>query len=381
MTVETQLTKILAYARQFNSIDMPYIHKIVEDWKLAKALWLEAWGGPIKDCGPITVHLTKEEKEQNFKDFLKYVDSYPDLISFLESQGAEAFYENKTRTQYQNIQTGSKIIKNFRKFINFEKELRMLQDKASLLIQNNKISGNLYLSVHPLDFLSISENTYNWHTCHSLDGDFCVGNLNYMLDFSTIVAYVSDGKKRKLPHFDPEIPWNSKKWRMLLYSKMPELTLVFAGRQYPFFSNALLELTRFKYLSSFHLNEIKYSEWSDKRVSDPAISRWQLYSPYVLINSALYPVYGLVENCNHFLGYNDVLSSVYYTAHYFYKMTYSFNGLPIDRYQIKVGCPAPCPYCGQPILYQGAFCCEKCYHRVTKKSIEGKEITYGGKRL
>ena len=71
--------------------------------------------------------------------------------------------------------------------------------------------------MHPLDYLSLSENTYNWRSCHSLDGEYRAGNLSYMMDKSTVICYLKSNDDVILSNFGPEVKWNSKKWRVLLY--------------------------------------------------------------------------------------------------------------------------------------------------------------------
>ena len=52
-----------------------------------------------------------------------------------------------------------------------QKLLDTFQTKMSMILQENCVSGRLCISVHPLDFISSSENTYNWRSCHALDGN------------------------------------------------------------------------------------------------------------------------------------------------------------------------------------------------------------------
>ena len=62
----------------------------------------------------------------------------------------------------------------------------------TLEVAENKIEGYLYLSVDPRDFLTLSENDSNWYSCQSLDGDYRSGDLSYMVDGTTIVAYLAN---------------------------------------------------------------------------------------------------------------------------------------------------------------------------------------------
>jgi hypothetical protein len=55
-----------------------------------------------------------------------------------------------------------KLAKAFKFFTDSKTVLYDLQNRASQIIQEDKVEGTLCLSVHPLDFLSSSMNTYNW---------------------------------------------------------------------------------------------------------------------------------------------------------------------------------------------------------------------------
>lgn len=125
-----------------------------------------------------------------------------------------------------------KLVKAFKYFEENPRSLEDIQNYASRIIQEDKIEGTLCFSVHPLDFLSVSENTYNWRSCHALDGEYRAGNLSYMVDRSTFICYLRGAENQKLPHFPEDVLWNSKKWRMLLYMEDKRRGLM-AGRQYP----------------------------------------------------------------------------------------------------------------------------------------------------
>ena len=90
-----------------------------------------------------------------------------------------------------------KLVRAF-KFFETDKELlNEIQSVASMIIQEDKIEGTLCLSVHPLDFISSSENTHNWRSCHALDGEYRAGNLSYMLDKTTVMCYLNSIKEEK----------------------------------------------------------------------------------------------------------------------------------------------------------------------------------------
>ena len=152
-------------------------------------------------------------------------------------------------------------------------------------IQENKVTGTLCFSVHPLDFLSSSENNYNWRSCHALDGEYRAGNLSYMLDKSTIICYLKGAEKVKLPLFPEYIPWNNKKWRVLLHFS-ENWDIIFAGRQYPFESEEGIEIVRTLLLSKINKDVFSYCKWTDPviyEIPDSYDHEYDLLHPYIAI--------------------------------------------------------------------------------------------------
>lgn len=216
--------------------------------------------------------MPEESKEQLFCDFR---DKYEigDLYYFLEQLEVGDFFNNLTSKDYTvyraetntyvNIPKGQKVLKSFKYFIDGDK-LKLLQQEASMLIQQNCVTGHLCLSIHPLDYLSISENTFNWRSCHSLDGDYGAGNLEYMADKSTVVCYLKADKNAILPHFPEHIPWNNKKWRCLLFFD-DYCEFVMMGRQYPFFTeSSLTKITSLLRECGFGIWTKWYNDYLDK---------------------------------------------------------------------------------------------------------------------
>ena len=139
------------------------------------------------------------------------------------------YREHPEENPYKDVKLGMKLVKAFKFFEQDKVTLETIQNEASRLIQEDKIEGKLRVSVHPLDFLSASENTYNWRSCHALDGEYRAGNLSYMCDRSTVMVYLCTEDKKKLPRFPASVPWYSKKWRMLLHFS-DNWDMIFAGR-------------------------------------------------------------------------------------------------------------------------------------------------------
>ena len=154
--------------------------------------FIDLFGGLIYEW-PVPVEFTLDDtqKRSRVMEFVGVVsDSFnnPELADFIEAN-LDSFYENKVSTN-DKMPKGMKLLKAFKYFEKNQTALRNIQDMASQIIQEDKIKGTLCFSVHPLDYLSSSENTYNWRSCHSLDGEYRAGNLSYMVDNSTFLIYL-----------------------------------------------------------------------------------------------------------------------------------------------------------------------------------------------
>lgn len=101
----------------------------------------------------------------------------------------------------------------------------------SRLLNTKKITGTLCLSIHPMDYMTMSMNSENWTSCMnwSEPGGYRGGTIEVMNSKSTIVAYLkSDTNELRL---DSKHSWNSKKWR-LLTTITPEG--IFTIKSYPY---------------------------------------------------------------------------------------------------------------------------------------------------
>lgn len=366
---------------EFKSVEFN-AKKIIDTWYKQKKRFIDKWGGLIYECDKITITLEPEVKEKKVFEFADKVQSYylnNELSDFIFAN-KNNFFDNLTNqdytafdysnSQYHKINKGSKIIKSFKYFETDTNKLRRIQDEASTLVQQDKITGTLCFSVHPLDFLSLSENNANWRSCHALDGDYRAGNLSYMLDEPTFICYIKSDEEQVLPRFPENIKWNSKKWRVLLYLD-PKEEVLFAGRQYPF---ATLE--GLKYVNKFiktqkiipkHVDSLMWfldqqSKWSDW-YNDQLAGEFNYKNnditeldKHIIIKQRIYPLEEIVNDQSH-LHFNDLLySNKYIKPYYMFRYTYSnWKG------KFKIGAQVPCLICGNRNLDLPHFLeCYKC---------------------
>ena len=241
--IKERFDKVIKYSQY--GIEEPKTDSLFKNWSLNKQRFYDLFGEQYIWEYPkkVSFELDDDTKQARIADLITYIlcnEYSPELADFIQEQ-KKGFFDNKVIEEYvtnlnEIITKDTKLIKAFKYFIKDKEVLNDLQSRASRIIQENKIEGTLCFSIHPLDYLSVSETTHNWRSCHALDGEYRAGNLSYMMDNCTIVCYLKSEQNAKLPHFPEDVPWNSKKWRVLLYFNS-RMDMCFAGRQYPFTSN------------------------------------------------------------------------------------------------------------------------------------------------
>lgn len=97
------------------------------------------------------------------------------------------------------------------------------QIQHSLALNQKKLQGTLCLSIHPLDYMTMSDNGCGWDSCMRwrTNGEYRQGTIEMMNSSNVIVAYLKSDKPWDfyLDHYtenqESEDGWNSKKWRCL----------------------------------------------------------------------------------------------------------------------------------------------------------------------
>lgn len=325
-------------------------NKLLEQWHNNKKPYINLFNGQyIYEYGKVKIEMTHALKRKAFDNFIKGLNAYPRLAAFVCYQGYTSFYTNKTEYRYdageEVIPEGSKLLKAFKYFITDKETLRTIQDEASMIIQQKYLEGILCLSVHPLDYLSLSENTYNWRSCHALDGDYRAGNISYMLDNSTVVCYLKSEEDVKL-HMFGSVKWNSKKWRMLLHFSSDQ-SLVFAGRQYPFGNDSILSEIK-KVLETLGLT-FETPTWKETHEEE-------YETRYIDFKNTITLITDIISDCDFPCHYNDLLYSSYYTNPY-----YLISDVKKDL-TVNIGERVYCLLCGKELVEpeEGTLLCDKC---------------------
>lgn len=228
-------------------------------------------------------------------------------------------------------------------------------------MQKNKIEGYLCISVHPLDFLSLSENTHNWRSCHALDGEYAAGNLSYMMDTSTFIIYLRSDEDVKLPNFPSTVLWNNKKWRMLMYLSQ-DCHMLFAGRQYPFECADILNNEINRLLRQANIMGSNWIPWSQYCFTGTDF--FETGPLYPKGSDKMVPITEIVEDKN-VIHYNDLLHSSSYTEPYWTAKRDLLDVLKNGESYFEIGGPVKCCNCGKDyITVLDTFLCHDCINKL-----------------
>ena len=357
----------------------PVIDDLLIKWAQNKQHLFKLFGGKyiVEHPEEIEISIPDSAMESMLRDFCMWLDNciYPSrqLCDFIEAMKIEDVFDNVVSYNWTLndgfvIPKGMKLSKSFKFFFEDESTLRTVQDKFSGLTQQKNLKGILCLSIHPMDYLTSSENVSNWRSCHALDGEYCSGNLSYMCDESTIVCYLKSKEDVQLPHLPQGVLWNNKKWRMLVHISNGKHSLMLAGRQYP------CELVGIKELIAKIIGDLRIEnqQFHSSHVFDPwdntsitSIEDKPLKVPHRYVNGLLKPLRDFVHVSDHSLHYNDAFSShIYQIPHLCWDRALSFrNYMPT----IEIGPKEPikCIRCGNSnISYNDCMLCYDCAEAV-----------------
>ena len=151
--------------------------------------------------------------------------------------------------KYIQVQKGCKPVKILGKLAaayNIEgfEEFRLAH---SLVLNQKSLKGDLCLSIHPMDYMTMSDNECDWDSCMSWRNEGCYrrGTIEMMNSPYVIVAYLK--AKEDMTWWKPwrsDMPqedyvWNNKKWRELFVVDRNCITGV---KGYPYQNTALEEI-------------------------------------------------------------------------------------------------------------------------------------------
>lgn len=146
-----------------------------------------------------------------------------------ESLASNAFANSNTILVFDDgekykINQGMRITKILAKFVEkygsatIADQYEAFRIWHSTMLQNKYVDGTLCLSIHPLDFMTMSDNDNNWNSCMRWQdggGDYRAGTVECMNSPYILVAYLHIPQHTM--SWDNDHEWNSKQWRELFF--------------------------------------------------------------------------------------------------------------------------------------------------------------------
>jgi len=228
---------------------------------------------------------------------------------------------------------------------------------AHSLITNQKtLKGKLCLSIHPLDFMTMSDNDCDWDSCMSWIHRGCYrrGTVEMMNSDCVLVAYLS----AEDPFVINGFKWSNKKWRILV-NVTKDFIMTIKG--YPYQSDELsnLVLDMIKDLAKDNLDY-----YYDDNFSFEHETRFTFKDEDYFVSMSTDTMYNDCGTCIHHGCFNKSLTkdkkcspnttkwSDYHNA---YKYSCNYSGV------------ATCMWCGETYgdyEDEGQLCCNSCYSAV-----------------
>ena len=193
--------------------------------------WHRNWDNPnfevpqyIMDCS--------EEVRNDMYAAIREMTSYHGL--------AENVYHGKTiefptpNGKPLKINQGCRITKALGKMVTTygldKEEFEQFRIKHSQVLNQKALKGRLCLSIHPLDYVTMSDNASGWSSCMSWEEEGCYrqGTVEMLNSPCVVVAYLrsEDDMRISYGHY-----WANKKWREL-YVVTPDLISNVKGYPY-----------------------------------------------------------------------------------------------------------------------------------------------------
>ena len=269
-------------------------------------------------------------------------------------------------------------------------DLKALKDnveKARLIqsqvLNKGKMKGNLCLSIHPMDYMTMSDNDYNWSSCMSWreHGCYHAGTVEMMNSPYVVVAYL-DGEEEWYP-ISGQMKWSNKKWRELFIVSRDFISGI---KAYPYHHTELenIILDKLSEIASQYYN-IAYEK------DNTLIHENDVQYDGISFHFSTSLMYNDFDGNDAVIRFADDFDSQY-AEHPVSYFNYSGTGYcmvcgdPLD-FEEDVVCEdcadvCRCSHCGNRIDVECAFFangeafCEDCYERLFKECEHCGELTF-----
>lgn len=108
----------------------------------------------------------------------------------------------------------TRVLQKLAKVFSLEESYEEFRIAHSQILNQKMLTGELCISIHPMDYMTMSDNDCGWGSCMSWidSGEYRQGTVEMMNSPMVIVAYLTSKNNMA---FANGCEWNSKKWREL----------------------------------------------------------------------------------------------------------------------------------------------------------------------
>lgn len=312
----------------------------------------------------------------DFSEKYFYIKTWFDVDALVENkQTIDTFSLTTHEGKVIKFQKGSKVMRNIRKIADLidAPGFDDFCNAHSQILNQKSIKGTLCLSIHPLDYMTMSDNAEGWESCMSWQDDGCysTGTLEMMNSGSVVVAYVASNDKmfyfrdRSNPNgrYD-DVCWNSKKWRTLV---VVDKLAIASIKAYPYQNESLSSLVVEKLAKLMNeKNHVEYDSFIPQAMeynggfyfnkTDNTSEKFRL----CFHTNYMYNDFGCVNH--HYVVVSNGLQERYIHAPGWAHWSIDYSGTPIcvccGKEEIESECSLVCAECDGSYVY-----CENCDSR------------------
>ena len=345
ITAEDRI-KIEKYIREF--VDYPGyrwcgIEQYLRFWNDAKSKHLfELFGHQLRISVPVEYKIDKDELEQLIRKMLRkdeearnFYNAMHDLFSHWSNEydaisillNSWTLAQNKVEIYRDDmsvplkdgkvlkIRNGSRPLRSIRKIAeSYDIEgFEHFMNKHSECLNQKSLKGTVHMSIHPMDYMTMSDNNEGWESCMSWSNDGCYkqGTVEMMNSPCAVVGYLESDSRRFEFGWDDDVhasyTWNSKKWRSLF---LVDPDFIINVKQYPYFNDNLVSKCVSLLAERAGWGEVELRKFEHCRNNSYADR--QVYIRFE--TGAMYNDFG----CGHFLALNPEIEGDYYCDGYCY---------------------------------------------------------------
>ena len=157
------------------------------------------------------------------------------MSNIYDGESFKLTYNNKTLMINKGMKL-SKMLGKMSDILNIDRDIyEKFRIAHSQFLNQKNISGELCLSIHPLDYMTMSDNDCGWDSCmrwQNGGGEYRQGTVEMMNSPIILEAYLKSDKDMELWRKNSQsVMWNSKRWRELF---IVDENLILGIKGYPY---------------------------------------------------------------------------------------------------------------------------------------------------